>query len=80
MRIRVLPLTQGDVRSIMLTGIDLVRPEQLIFTQLFQPMGELTRHPRHGKERCEEIDINPHLVVDDAGVKIHVRIDALPVQ
>ena len=77
---RVLALVDGYVRSIVLAGIDLIGPKQFILPQLLQPMGQPARYSRHGKERGKEVDVDPHLVIDDARVEVDVGINALAVQ
>ena len=78
--ILTLPPIDWHIGPIVLAGVDLIGAEELVFPQLFQPMGQPAGHPRHGKERGKEINLDVHLVVDDARIEIDIGIDALPLE
>ena len=52
--------------------INLVGAKEMIFLILFKTMGKPPCYPRHGKDGCKEIRLDPQLMVNDAGVKIYV--------
>ncbi len=60
-----LSLLDRDIRTIVLSRIDLIRTKQLVFPELLQPMRQPTRHSGDGKERGEQVHFDAHFVVDD---------------
>ena len=60
-----LALFEGDIRPIMLAGIDLIWPEKFVFPELLEPMGEPTGYPCYRKNWGVEVGIDAHLLVNN---------------
>src|SRR5437868_15508282 len=75
-----LALLNGHVGPIVLTRINLIWTKQFVLSKLFKPMGQPPGHPCHCEQRCKQVGLDSHLVVNDPGVEIDVGINPLPLQ
>src|SRR5579884_3070060 len=70
-------LLQWHVRHVVLADVDLLRPEDAVVLELFQPVRQPADHARDGEDRREQVARDAQGLVDDAGVEVHVGVDAL---
>ena len=64
----------------MLARIDLIRPEELVFPELLEPVCQPARDSRHRKKRREQVAVDAHFLVNDPRIKIHIWIDFLTIE
>src|SRR6478672_1306679 len=70
------PLVDGDERPLVLSGVDLSRPGDLLVLveQHFLPLRQPARHPAQGEEDREVLGGIAHRLIDEPRVEVHVRI------
>src|SRR6516164_9160357 len=68
---------QRQVRHVAFADVDLLRPENAVVFQLFEPVREPAGDAGDGENWCEYIAGNAKCLIDDAGIEIDVGIDAL---
>src|SRR6185437_14883831 len=71
------PFLQRHIMHIVLADVDLLRPEDAVVLQLFQPVRQPTDDASNGEDRREQVARDADAQVDAARVEIDVRIDAL---
>src|SRR5262249_9612051 len=71
------PLLQRHVRLVALAELNLLGSVGAVVLELLEPVGQPAGDAGDGKDRCEQVGRNAQRLVDDAGIEIHIRIDAL---
>lgn len=61
----------------MLAGIDLVRPEEAVVSQMFHPVSKPACHASDGKDRGKLVNGDAKLVVDHTRIEIDIRGNTL---